>query len=126
MRIRTEKDSIKLTYKEHITGHFDCIEEELEIADPQVMRNILERLSFKEISQVRKKRVTTTYNEYEICFDEVEGLGSFIEVEKIVPDGEGDGVQDELYQFLFSLGFTQDDVVAIGYDVLAYKIKNNL
>ena len=90
------------------------------------MWNIIERLGFTEVSQVSKKRVTTTYNEYEICFDKIEGLGDFIEVEKIVPDDEGDGVQDKLYQFLFSLGFTHDDVVEIGYDVLAYKIKNNL
>ncbi len=124
LRVRKVGDTAKLTYKEYVSNQLDCIEEGLAIADADTMRRIIERLGFIEVIQVHKKRITIKYKDYEICFDIVDDLGAFIEVEKIVPDDEGDGVQDELYEFLSELGFTKEDRVTIGYDVLMFILKH--
>ncbi len=121
LRVREEGGIVKLTYKEHVSNQFDCIEEELEVSDKDTMIRIIEKLGFVEVSRVRKKRVTTKYKDYEICLDDVDGLGVFVEVEKIVPYEEGGGVQDELYAFLFELGFEKSDIVTDGYDVMIHK-----
>jgi hypothetical protein len=43
----------------------------------------LNLLNFKEVVRVVKKRKKTHYKDYEICLDEIENLGTFIEIEKI-------------------------------------------
>jgi len=54
-----------------------------------------------------------------ICLDEVEGLGSFIEVEKTSAE-DGEAIQEELFNFLESLGVKREDRVFKGYDTLKY------
>jgi len=53
----------------------------------------------------------------EICLDEVENLGSFIEVEKM-SDGDSKQIQEELAEFLGLLGVSPKDRVTKGYNTL--------
>ena len=72
-----------------------------------------------------KKRRKCRYNEYEVCLDEVEGLGNFIEVEKIT-EGEGEVIQRELFNFLMKLGVNKEDKIEQGYDTLMYNKNKEL
>ena len=123
LRIRKAKGKILFTLKQSQKNDLDCIEKEVEISDAVQFKEALELMGYHEAVQVHKTRMKTKYNGMEICLDEVQGLGSFIEVEKIT-EGDGEVIQDELFQFLQTLGVQKEDRVMIGYDTLIY-LKNN-
>jgi adenylate cyclase, class 2 len=64
-------------------------------------------------------RRTGSLGDMVLCLDELDGLGVFLEVERMVPDGvPGEAVQAELSRFVASLGVdaeqtsqTYDDLV---------------
>ncbi len=122
LRLRKSKGKVIFNLKQPQRNELDCIEHETEVVDPEQMRNILKYMGYHEAVRVHKKRQKAKYKEYEICVDEVEGLGSFIEVEKM-SDGDGEKVQEELFDFLKSLGVDPKDRVLQGYDTLIY-LKN--
>jgi len=124
LRIRKTKDKIFFTLKRPQANEMDCIEREVEINDADQMIGAIELLGYHEAAQVIKTRTKTMYNDMEICLDEVKDLGSFIEVEKIV-DGDGEEVQNELFNFLETLGVKREDRVMSGYDTLVYLKKKN-
>jgi adenylate cyclase class 2 len=81
-------------------------------------------MGYKSAVKINKVRRKAKHLGYEICVDEVEGLGTFIEVEKVTDDCEDSKeVQKELFHFLESLGVNKNDVVMRGYDTLIY-LKN--
>jgi adenylate cyclase class 2 len=75
-------------------------------------------MGYKEAVRINKTRVITHYNGCEICIDEVEGLGSFIEMEKLAKEGDSEKIQEELFEFFKRLGITNEDRVFWGYDTL--------
>lgn len=123
LRIREQKGKYIFTLKKNRSNELDCIEKELEISDRVTMQEIFELMGYESNVQVRKTRIKGNYEQYEICLDEVEGLGSYIEVEKI-SDEDGEKVQNELFDFLQTLGVKKEDRVFNGYDTLIW-LKNN-
>ncbi len=67
---------------------------------------------------VRKKRTLYIAGQTRIHLDEVENLGSFIELEKIGPEEEAEKIQKEMMEFLAFLGVPANDRVMKGYDIL--------
>ena len=122
LRIRKAKGKILFTLKQPQSNDLDCIEKEVEVSDADQFRDALELMGYHEAVQVHKTRTKTKYKDMEICLDEVKGLGSFVEVEKIT-EGDGDAVQTELFAFLQTLGVNKEDRVLRGYDILVY-LKN--
>lgn len=124
LRIRRAHGKILFTLKRSEVGgnELSSIEREFEVNDAQQLEDTLGFLGYHEVIRVKKSRTKTRHNDMEICLDEVEGLGSFIEVEKF-SDGDGDAVQTELFAFLQTLGVSSEDRVLRGYDTLLY-LKN--
>ncbi|MFZ3011625.1 MAG: class IV adenylate cyclase [Minisyncoccia bacterium] len=123
LRIREQKGRIVFTLKKNRSNDLDCIEKEIEITDKNTLEEIIELLDYEKTVEVHKKRQRGKYSDYEICLDEVEGLGFFIEVEKMSEE-DGEKVQNELFDFLKKLGIEDEDRVLIGYDSLVW-LKNN-
>jgi adenylate cyclase class 2 len=123
LRIREQMGRITFTLKKNRSNELDCIEKEVDVSDKNKLEEIIELLDFEKTVEVHKKRRRGKYNDYEICLDEVEGMGSFIEVEKI-SDEDGEKVQNELFNFLKTLGIRDEDRVLIGYDSMMWS-KNN-
>ena len=62
-------------------------------------------MGFSPTVRIVKLRRTGTLGDLVLCVDELEGLGVFLEVERMVPDDvPGEAVQDELSRFVASLG----------------------
>jgi predicted adenylyl cyclase CyaB len=95
----------------------DMIEKQVTISDAKEFEEMLKIMDYYEVMEINKTRRKGTYKEYEICLDEVETLGSFIEVEKI-SDEDGAKVHEELTTFLKSLGLQEENRVVYGYDTL--------
>ena len=125
LRVRVQKDKILFTLKKNRSNELDCIEKELEISDRGTMEDIFELLDYEKSVEVHKKRIKTNYKDYEICIDEVNDLGSYIEVEKMSEE-DGETVQGELFDFLQTLGVSKEDRVFQGYDTLIYMKNNSL
>ena len=123
LRIRKQGEKIIFTLKKNRSNELDCIEKEIEVSDKDILKDILELLDYENTIEVHKKRQRGKYGDYEICLDEVEGLGFFIEVEKM-SDEDGEKVQNELFDFLKKLGIEDEDRVFYGYDTLVW-LKNN-
>ncbi len=85
------------------------------------MAHICEAVGFELIIHLNKIRRKAKYQDYEICLDEVEGLGAYIEVERMVEEGDSEHIQKELFDFLQSLGIAAEDQVDEGYDILLFK-----
>lgn len=95
------------------------IEHETIVGSRDEMEKILKAMGYQEIVRVKKQRRKVQYGEYELCVDEVEDLGSFMEIEKMVPpEADARAVQEELVEVLVGLGIDMEGRVARGYDIL--------
>ena len=121
MRIRETGGKFVLTLKQPKSNEQDAIEHETEVKDADEAREILQHMGLHEAVQVQKTRRKTNYNGWEICLDDVEGLGSFIEVEKIADNPDVEVIQNELFEFLKGLGIKSEERVTNGYDTLVYR-----
>ncbi len=122
LRIRKTKDKNILTFKQG--EEMNSIEHEVSVDDASKMTDILTSIGFRAVVNVKKTRQKAYLNDYEICLDQVDGLGSFIELEKITEEN-AEKVQKEMMEFLQKLGIRESDRVLNGYDTLVY-LKNNL
>jgi len=125
LRIRIQNnEKVILTAKQSKTdlqgGASNLVKREHEVVvdSAEESRGILEMLGLKEAVRTVKKRQTAEYNGYEICIDEVEGLGSFIELEKMGEKEEAEKIQSDMSAFLATLGVKAEDQVHKGYDIL--------
>jgi adenylate cyclase, class 2 len=123
LRIRKSGGKTLFTLKQSLVNELEGIEKEVEVNDAKELEEMLELMGYHEAVQVTKTRRKTRYKDYEICLDEVEGLGSFVELEKIT-DEDSEKVQSEMIDFLLDLGVEAKDRVLNGYDTLVW-LKNN-
>lgn len=122
LRIRRQGDKNILTLKKVLGNGLDKLEHEIVFDKPEQAMAMLKALDFHEVSHTIKTRQTAAYNGMEICLDEVRGLGSFIEVEKLTTeDADSAAVQAELFGWIKSLGVAAGDQVFKGYDILIFE-----
>lgn len=123
LRIRIQNDGkVIMTAKKPkaLAGDSSLVKREHEVVVDSVeeARGILDMLGFKEAVRVVKTRQKANHNGYEICLDDIEGLGSFIELEKLAEEHDAERIQKEMTEFLLSLGVAPEDKVMKGYDIL--------
>ncbi len=124
LRIREQDGKYLFTLKQARTNQLDSLEKETTVADSDVMFDVFKLLGFYEVARVTKIRRKTRYDKYEICVDQVEGLGNFIELETVVEteeeisDKESLKTQEELMAVLNSFGVDISKRVFTGYDNL--------
>ncbi|MDO8482814.1 MAG: class IV adenylate cyclase [bacterium] len=124
LRLRVKNGSkILFTLKKRMANDLDAIEHEVEVSSKDEMEKSLLLMGYREAARVNKARETTRYNGCEICVDEVENLGSFIEMEKLSEDGDSVKIQEELFRFFLSLGVLLEDRAFSGYDILMMEQK---
>jgi len=127
LRIRSEihaEDTRHIfTFKKSVTNQMDSIEHETEVFDDSELEKIITRLGFVPYSDLVKTRQKARLGDIEICIDSVDGLGDFIEVEKLTEDQvDYDVVALELWSVLNDLSISRDDHVTDGYDVMMNKL----
>lgn len=127
LRIRTEtkrgdEPTQIFTLKKSVTNQMDSIEHETEVTDAAELVKIIHHIGFTPYSDSTKTRQKAHDGEIEICIDTVEGLGDFVEAEKLTEENVDHGaVIEELWMVLERLGVNRNDEVTDGYDVLMRK-----
>lgn len=126
VRVRNSNGVITLTLKKRVIEGSELIklEKEIIINDKQKAIEIIEHMGFHEVVRVNKKRIECEHDEMTICLDEIEGLGNFIEVEKMSDNENETKVQSQLVDFLVTLGIENENIVTKGYDTLIYEKRN--
>ncbi len=103
-RLRTENGRHLFTLKRPTDNEMACLEFETEVADRGQMHAALQHMGFYPTVRIVKTRRQARYGQMSICLDEVEGIGSFLEIEQLVgPEQAGETVQEELHAFARSL-----------------------
>lgn len=105
LRLRTVDGRHWFALKQPGANAQDCLEYETEVADRQQMHEAILRMGYWATVRVAKTRRTGRHGEVSLCLDELEGVGTFLELERMVPGDEpAAAVQDELAAFVASLG----------------------
>lgn len=93
-------------------------EHEVTVNSAEEARCILELMGYQEAVRVRKTRRIAEYGDYEICLDDIEGLGSFVEVEAMGRESDAEKTQKDLWEFLKKLDISPVEKISKGYDIL--------
>jgi adenylate cyclase class 2 len=104
-RLRTQAGRHIFTLKRPVANELSCIEHETEVADREAMHHVVLAMGFRPTVRIVKRRRTARIGETCLCLDDVDGLGSFLELERIVgADTSSAAVQAELAGFVAGLG----------------------
>lgn len=99
-RIRQVDDNIKVDFKE-ILREKGRIEISSRLGSIDSGLKFLYKIGYKEAFTISKTRDTFEHNSFTICLDNVDKLGCFIEIEKIInTEEEQDKVRDECTELL--------------------------
>lgn len=128
LRLRTEikGDAAKhiFTLKKSVTSQMDSIEHETVVENDDELLRIIGHIGFEPFSDLSKTRQKAAYGDIELCIDTVDGLGDFIEAEKLTAeDADYETVAAELWEVLERFGISRDEHVTEGYDVLMNKLQ---
>ena len=123
-RIRKQGNQTILTMKYKASSRSrDNHERESVVDNAKEIADMLERVGYSLGVRIKKTRQTAKYKDLELCLDEIDKLGTFIEVEKLAQDDvDVDEIQNDLWQLLIRLGVNPSDRVHKGYDTLMHEL----
>lgn len=107
LRVREQGERALLTYKGPKLDASTKSRRELEtgLDDAAATRAMLEALGFTPQPTVSKRREVFALDEVTATLDRVEGLGTFVELERLVDPDELDAAREQLLDLAEELGF---------------------
>jgi adenylate cyclase class 2 len=103
-RLRTADGRHTFTLKRPAENALSCEEQECEVSDREQMHRAIVAMGFYPTARIRKARRTAAVGEVSLCVDEVAGLGTFLELERMVPAHvPAVAVQEQLAAFVAEL-----------------------
>lgn len=86
VRLRTVNGQHTFTLKRPAENALSCDEYETAVADRDQMHRAILAMGFYPTVRIAKTRRTAVLDNLSLCVDEVEGIGTFVELERLVPD----------------------------------------
>lgn len=115
----SQKEKVEITYKGKKLEETAMTRQELEteVKDFECMKQILSGLGFFPVEpKVIKNRIQYEKDKMHACLDEVENLGSFLELELLVEDAsQKDDALMQLGDVLYQLGYDRKDTTRVSY-----------
>lgn len=124
LRVRKENDKIELNYKKQSKKKMESEEIEFEVSSYELANQFLKALGYLPWVEVNKKRRYSNYKEYNICIDEVEKLGSFVELEILVDKDNKEDYELALLEVAKKLGINPDKRINSHYDTMISELNN--
>lgn len=119
VRLRTEGELTKLTYKKAINESGDSIEYELGIDSAPTMEAILLATDFRVVTIVVKDRIEVVDGSLTYALDTVDKLGSFIEIEVVAKNTKNLAETEKLIMSAATtFGLSALDIQKMKYDQL--------
>jgi adenylate cyclase, class 2 len=105
LRLRTVQGRHYFTLKQPAGSVQDCLEFETQVNDRQAMHHAALHMGYRPTVRIAKLRRTATLENCSLCIDDVDGIGGFLELERLTPDdADAQAIQAELAAFVSSLG----------------------
>lgn len=123
LRVRKTNDKIELNYKKQSAKKMESEEIEFEVDSYEKANSFLKALGFKEWVQVNKKRRYSKYKDCNICIDEVEKLGFFVELELLIEEENDCDYEKQLLDLARELRLDISNRINIHYDTMISKLK---
>jgi adenylate cyclase class 2 len=109
VRLRTVDHQHTFTLKRPAENALSCDEYETTVADRKQMHHAILAMGFSPTVRIAKVRRSATVGGLVLCVDEVDTLGTFLELERMVPDDiSGEAVQTGLASFVGALDITAE------------------
>ncbi len=128
LRIRNSNKNNFLTYKGPKLDELTKTRKEIEIEinEPRKLKNILLNLGFIQVPKIKKKRVIYEINQFQICLDDVDFIGKFVEIETEVKDEiDRELKTNEIINFAQELGISKENFIRKSYlELIKEKVKN--
>ena len=119
-RLRTSERRHLFTVKRPLTDVRTCIEHECFVSDSQAMHEAILLMGFAPTVRIRKRRAQGQLGVLTFCLDEVEGVGHFLEVERLASAADDtDAVRREIEALLEQIGIGAERCYET-YDALLY------
>lgn len=118
LRVRKDKEGIKVTYKGAKVDKETKSREEikLKVDDYDKAIKLFEKLGFKAVREVVKLRKIYRIGDAIICYDEVKGLGKFVEIEiEIEGKANFEIAKQKVFEIAKQLGFDSKDSIRKSY-----------
>lgn len=111
VRLRTMSGAHTFTLKRPDENALSCDEHETAVGDRAQMHCAILAMGFYPTVRIAKTRRTAAVGDLSLCVDEVAGIGTFLELERLVADGvPGETVQAELAAFVRALGIEAERI----------------
>ena len=105
LRLRTVAGRHYFTLKKPADNAQSCLEYETQVADRQAMHGAAIHMGYRPTVRIAKTRRVATLENCSLCVDEIEGVGGFLELERLALDNaDSQAVQADLVAFVCSLG----------------------
>lgn len=109
LRVRLSGGAASVTYKGPRTGTEAKTRLEITASSGVEVVEVFKRLGFVPVATVRKRREYYQRGDILVSLDEVEGLGEFVEIEKVVADAaEVEGAVREVRELASALGLKEE------------------
>lgn len=118
LRVRKVNDTIEMNLKKQSKEKMESEEIEFEVSDYELANKFLLTLGYKPWVQVNKKRKYSKYKDVNICMDEVERLGCFIELELLIDESNDVDYESELLSVANTLGIDTENRINSHYDTM--------
>lgn len=123
LRIRTIGDKNLITLKQRKEKVMESKEIEFEVSDRNLCKDLITTLGYKEMVTIDKKRIETKYKGFNICIDDVDKLGSFIEIEVLTDEnGKSDYYENQMLELCKELGIDPNNRINSHYDTMLYNL----
>lgn len=122
LRVRKTNDKIELNYKKQSAKKMESEEIEFEVSSYEKANSFLKALGFQEWVQVNKKRRYTKYQDYNICIDEVERLGTFIEIELLIEEQTNEDYEEKILNVAKEMGIDILNRINSHYDTMVSEL----
>ncbi|MEA2070926.1 MAG: class IV adenylate cyclase [Asgard group archaeon] len=118
LRIREEGTKCYLTYKGQRLDRKSKTRKEfnVEIKDAEKIQAILKALGFELTFVVLKERRRYSYQDFTICFDNIDNLGAFIEIESLVKtESEINQIEEKIFAITKDIGVKEEEPIKKSY-----------
>ncbi|TQV63595.1 MAG: class IV adenylate cyclase [Sulfurovum sp.] len=125
LRTRNENGKESFTLKRQSGVNLSSKEYNLEIKGANTLHEMLKLMGFKQLVEVVKVRMEGKLDKYSICIDEVEKLGTFIELELLTDREDFNNIQKEMITFLKKMGMDTSQRSTIPYDTQIFNLNHS-
>ena len=125
LRVRKVNDKIEMNYKKQAAKKSESQEIEFGVDDYEKANSFLKALGYNEWVRVNKRRRYSKYANANICIDEVERLGSFVEIEYLIDeDDKNTNYEEKLIKIAEYLGIDTSKQINSHYDTMISELED--